>query len=155
MKEKEGKEEEEANNVLEDLVVQGGDVNSARSSRIYGITSNPVKPKNPRGKKSRTKEAIAEEVEEDEEEERLDEVMRKRKSGGCINKQEAATFQNFMSDMMELVEQMCNDKNLVQPVWEVIRSLKLEYDKLRLFKNNGAANVEEIVETIHDTKGTA
>ena len=97
-------------------------------------------------------EAIAEEVEE---EERLDEVMRKRKSGGCINKQEAAAFQYFVSDMMELVKWMCNDKNLVQPVREVIRSLKLKYDKLGLFKNNGAANVEEIVETIHDTKGTA
>ena len=40
-------------------------------------------------------------------------------------------------------------------MWKLIRSLKLEYDKLGLFENNGAANVEEIVETIHDTKGTA
>ena len=80
--------------------------------------------------------------------------MRKRKIGGCINKQEAAAFQNFLRDkMMELVEQMRNDKNFVQLVWELIRSLKLEYDKLRLFENNRVANVEEIVETIHDTKG--
>ena len=57
--------------------------------------------------------------------------------------------------MMELVERMRNDKNLVQPVWELIRLLKLEYDKLGLFENNGVANVEEIVETIHDIKGTA
>ena len=45
-REKEGKEEEEANNILEDLVVQGGDVSSVRSSRITE-TSNPVKLKNP------------------------------------------------------------------------------------------------------------
>ena len=57
--------------------------------------------------------------------------------------------------IIELVEQMHNDKNLVQPVQELIHSLKLEYDKVGLFENNGAANVEEIVKTIHDTKGTA
>ena len=154
-REKEEKEEEEANNILEDLVVQGDDVSSVRSSGIME-TFSPVKPKNPRGKKSRTEETIAEEVEEDKEEERLEEVRRKRKIGGCINLQEAGAFQKFMNDkMIELVEQMRNDKKLVQPVWELIHSLKLKYDKLGLFENNGAANMEEIVETIHDTKGTA
>ena len=97
-----------------------------------------------------------EELEEDEEEEKLEEFMRKRKVRGCINPQEAAAFQRFVNEKMEeLVNQMCNDKNLVQPVRELIRSLKLEYDKLGLFENNAAANVEEIVSTIHDTKGIA
>ena len=50
---------------------------------------------------------------------------------------------------------MRNDKNLDQPVWELICSLKLKYVKLGLFENNGADNVEEIVKTIHDMKGTA
>ena len=48
-REKEGKEEmeeKEADNVLEDLVVPGSDVSSARSSEITE-TSNLVKPKNP------------------------------------------------------------------------------------------------------------
>ena len=57
--------------------------------------------------------------------------------------------------MAELVEQMCNDKNLVQPVRELIHSFKLEYDKIDLFENNRAANVEEIIGTIHDMKGIA
>ena len=50
---------------------------------------------------------------------------------------------------------MQNDKNLIQPVREFICSLKLEYDKIGLFKNIGAADVEGIVKTIHDSKGTA
>ena len=41
---KEEKEEEEAGNVHEDIVVQGGDVTSARSSKITE-TANPVRPK--------------------------------------------------------------------------------------------------------------
>ena len=31
----------------------------------------------------------------------------------------------------------------------------MQYDKVHLFENNGAANTEEIVNTIHDTKGIA
>ena len=57
--------------------------------------------------------------------------------------------------MAELVEEMWNMKNLIQPVQQLIRSLKLQYDKIRLFENNGAANTEEIVNTIHDSKGIA
>ena len=37
----------------------------------------------------------------------------------------------------------------------MIRSLKLQYDKIHLFENNRAANIEEIVNTIHNTKGIA
>ena len=123
--EKEGKEEEVADDVLEDLVVPGSVVSSVGSSKIME-TSYPVKPKNPRGKKSRMEETIAEEVEEDEEEEKLEEVTRKRKIGGCINLQEAVAFQKFVNDkMMELVERMCNDKNFVQPVQKLICSVKL------------------------------
>ena len=33
--------------------------------------------------------------------------------------------------------------------------MKLQYDKIHLFKNNGAANTEDIVNTIMDTKGVA
>ena len=36
-----------------------------------------------------------------------------------------------------------------------IRALKLQYDVIHLFKNNGAANTEDIVGTIPDTKGIA
>ena len=133
-------------------MAQGGDVTSVSSSRI--MKTSTVKPKNPQGRKSMMEETIAEEFKEDEEEEKLEEVTRKRKVRGCINLQEAAAFQKFVNEKMEeLVDQMQNNKNLVQPVWELIRSLKLNYDKLGLFENNGVANVEEIVETIHNTKG--
>ena len=57
--------------------------------------------------------------------------------------------------MAELVEEMRSEKNLINPVQKLIRSLKLQYDEIYLFKNNGAANTEDIVNTIHDTKGTA
>ena len=91
-------------------------------------------------------EQMTEEVEEGKHEEELVEEMIKRKVVGCINEEEAAAFQNFMRDkMIVLVEKMRNDKNLIQPVWELIYSLKLEYDKLGLFENNGAADIERIV----------
>ena len=62
---------------------------------------------------------IAEEFKEDEEEERLEEATRKRKVRGCINLQEAAAFQRFENEKMEeLVDQMRNEKNLVQQVCE-------------------------------------
>ena len=35
------------------------------------------------------------------------------------------------------------------------RSLKLQYNQVHLFENNGAVNTEHIVNTIHETKGTA
>ena len=50
---------------------------------------------------------------------------------------------------------MCSDKKIVQPIRELIRALKLEYDNLGLFENNGTADIEEIVQTIHNTRGTA
>ena len=82
--------------------------------------------------------------------------MRKRKAGGCINLKEVAEFQKFVNNgMAELVDKIRNEKNLIQPVQKLIRSLKLQYDKIHLFENNGAANTEEIVNTIHDTKGIA
>ena len=114
-----------------------------------------MKPKNPRGRKKK-EQTIAEEFEEEDEEERVEETMRKRKAGGCINLQEVAKFQRFVNNKMaELVDEMQNKKNLIQLVRELIRSLKLQYDKIRLFENNGAANTEEIVNTIHNIKGIA
>ena len=50
---------------------------------------------------------------------------------------------------------MRNDKNLIQPVQKLIRLLKLQYDKVHLFENSSASNTEDIVNTIHDTKGIA
>ena len=57
--------------------------------------------------------------------------------------------------MIILVKRMWNDKNLIQAVREHICLLKLEYDKLGLFKNNRAVDVKEIVKTIHNSKGMA
>ena len=37
----------------------------------------------------------------------------------------------------------------------MICSLKVEYDKIGLFADNGVANVEDIVSTMHDSKGIA
>ena len=50
---------------------------------------------------------------------------------------------------------MWNDKNLIQPVQKLIRSLKLQYDKVHLFENSSVANTEDKVNTIHDTRGIA
>ena len=50
---------------------------------------------------------MTEEVKEGKHEEELVKVMMKRKVVGCINKEEAAVFQNFMRDkMIVLVEKM-------------------------------------------------
>ena len=46
-------------------------------------------------------------------------------------------------------------KELINPVWRFIRALKLQYNKVHLFKNNGAANTEEILHMIPDIKGIA
>ena len=97
-----------------------------------------VKMKNPQGRK-KNEETTAEEFEEDDEEEKVEEIMRKRKAGGCINLQEVAVFQKFVNDKMaELVDEMRNEKNLIQLARELIRSLKLQYDKVQLFENNRA-----------------
>ena len=47
------------------------------------------------------------------------------------------------------------EKDIINPVRRFIRALKVQYDKIHLFENNGAANMEEIVDTIPDTKGIA
>ena len=129
-------------------MVQTEDATPAESSK-----ATDVKPKNRRGGKKK-EQVIVEEFEEEDEEERVEETIRKRKAGGCINLQEVAEFQRFVNEKMaELVEEMWNMKNLKQPVQELIRSLKLQYDNISLFENNGASNTEDIVNTIHDTKG--
>ena len=50
---------------------------------------------------------------------------------------------------------MKSNKDLINPVRKFIRALKVQYDVIRLFKNNGAANTEDIIGTIPDTKGIA
>ena len=148
MKVKEEKQEDKTGK-LKDLVVE--------ANKPTG-SSKPKEPKtrNPQGGKKK-QEMIGEEFgEEEEDKEKTEETMRKRKVVGCINLQEAAEFQNFVKDKMEeLVEEMRGEKNLVSPVQKLIRSLKLQYDKVHLFENNGAVNTEDIVNTIHDTKGIA
>ena len=115
------------------------------------------KPKNSCGGK-KGMEAVQKQPDEKEEKykERTEESTRKRKAIGCINPQEATKFQNFVKDKMEeLVDEMKTGKDLINPVQRFIRALKLQYDKVHLFENNGAANMEEIVDTIPDTKGIA
>ena len=150
MKEKEEKEEEEADDEPEDQIVQTEEATPVGSSK-----TTDVKPKNPRGRK-KIEQTVPEEFEEEDVEERVEETMRKRKAGGCINLQESAEFQRFVNEKMaELVEEMRNMKNLIQLVRQLIRSLKLQYDKIHLFESNGAANTEDIVNTIMDTKEVA
>ena len=50
---------------------------------------------------------------------------------------------------------MKTGKDLINPVQRFIRALKLQYDKVHIFENNGAANTEEILDTIPNTKGIA
>ena len=97
-----------------------------------------------------------EDIEEEEEDIEIKETMAKRKIVGCLNKEEAATFQEYVQNkMIVLVEKMQNDKNIIQLVRELIRALKLEHSNIDLFENNGATDVEEIVQTILESKGTA
>ena len=75
---------------------------------------------------------------------------------GCINPREAEEFQDFIKTKMEdLVNEMKSNRDLVNPVRKFIRALKLQYDVIRLFENNGAANMEDIVDPIPDRKGIA
>ena len=46
-------------------------------------------------------------------------------------------------------------KDLINPVRKFIQALKVEYDIIGLFESNGVANMEDIVDTIPDTKGIA
>ena len=50
---------------------------------------------------------------------------------------------------------MRGDKNIIQPIRELIRALKLEYNNLGLFENNGTADMEQIIQTIPEMRGTA
>ena len=86
----------------------------------------------------------------------MEEATRKRKVIGCINPQEAVEFQNFIKGKMEeLFDEMKAEKDIINPVQRFIRALKVQYDKIHLFENNSVANMEEIVDTILDTKGIA
>ena len=149
-KEKEEQQEDKTGE-LEDLVVE---------SNILMGSSKPKEPKlkNPQGGKKK-QEVVEEQFEEEDKEEykeKTEETMRKRKVVGCINLQEAAEFKNFVKDKMEeLVKDMKSGKDLINPVRRLIRALKLQYDKVHLLENNGAANTEDIVNTIQDTKGIA
>ena len=63
-------------------------------------------------------------------------------------------FQGFIKTKMEdLVNEMKSNKDLINPVRKFIRALKVQYDVICLFENNGTANTEDIVSTILDTKG--
>ena len=61
---------------------------------------------------------------------------------------------NFIKEKIEeLVDEMKAEKDIINPVQRFIRELKVQYDKIHLFENNGVANMEEIVDMIPDTKG--
>ena len=118
--------------------------------------SKAKEPKKPCGSKGKV-EAVQEQIDEEEEEyeERAEGSLRKRKIG-CINPQEAEEFQSFIKSRMEdLVNEMKSNKDLINPVRKFIRALKLQYDVIHLFENNGTANTEDIMGTIPDTKGIA
>ena len=57
--------------------------------------------------------------------------------------------------MEEFIDEMKAEKDIINLVRRFIRELKVQYDKIHLFENNGAANMEEIVGMIPDTKGIA
>ena len=79
-----------------------------------------------------------------------------KKVRGCINPQEVEGFQNFIrSRMEEMVDEMKNTKDLINPVRKFIRALKVQYDVIGLFESNRAMNTEDIVNTIPDMKGIA
>ena len=111
----------------------------------------PKKDKKDRGSKRKPEQA---EIEEEEDEEREGVVA--KKVCGCINPKEVEGFQNFVkSKMEEIVDEMKSMKDLINPVRKFIRALKVEYDVIGLFESNGAANMEDIVDTIPDMKGIA
>ena len=123
-------------------------------------TENPgkvklAKIKNPRGKKTKQEIEVVQEAEAEEDKE-VDETMTKWKIVGYINKEKVAAFQEYVCNkMIILVEKMRKDKNIIQSMRELIRTLKLEYNNLGLFKNNEATDIGEIVLTIPETRGTA
>ena len=102
-------------------------------------------------------ETVQEQLNEEEEgyEERMEGSLRKRKIG-CINPREAEEFQSFIKSKMEdLMKEMKSNRELINPVRKFIRALKLQYDAIHLFENNGAANTEDVMGTIPNTKGIA
>ena len=112
--------------------------------------------KKPHGGKGKV-EPVQQEIDEEEGEyeERVEGSSRKRRTG-CINLKEAEEFQGFIKTKMEdLMNEMKSNKDLINPVRKFIRALKVQYDVIRLFENNGTANTEDIVGTIPDTKGIA
>ena len=118
--------------------------------------SKSKESKKPHGSKGKA-EVIQEQLnkEEEEYEEREEGSLRKRKIG-CINPRETEEFQSFIKSKMEdLVNEMKSSKELINLVRKFIRALKLQYDVIRLFENNGTADTEDIVGTIPDTKGIA
>ena len=158
MKEKEEQQEDEAGEPGEQQKEgETGESGDLIVEQMGSSKPSEPKPKNPLGGKKRTE--VAQEQPEEEEEEykrRTEEAIRKRKVIGCINPQEAVEFQNFIKEKMEkLVDEMKAGKDIINPVRRFIRALKLQYDKIHLFENNGTANTEEIVDTIPDTKGIA
>ena len=111
----------------------------------------PKKDKKDRRRKRKLEQA---EIEEEEDEER--EGVAAKKVRGCFNPQEVDGLQNFVkSKMEELVDELKNTKDLINPVRKFIQAMKVEYDVIGLFESNGAVNTEDIVETILDTKGIA
>ena len=117
-------------------------------------TKGGRKPKKDKKDHKRKRKLEQAEIEEEEDEER--EGVAAKKVCGCINPQEAEGFQNFVkSKVEELVDELKNMKDLINPVRKFIRVLKVEYDVIGLFESNGAANMEDIVDTILDTKGIA
>ena len=51
------------------------------------------------------------------------------------------------------MNKMKSNKDLINLIRKFIRALKVQYDVICLFENNGTANTEDIVGTIPDTKG--
>ena len=155
MKEKEEQQEDEADNEEQQKEGETGETGEVIIEQTESKKSREPRPRNPC--RSKKKEVAQEEAEEEEEEyEKTEEANRKRKVIGCINPQEAMEFQNFIKGKMEeLVDKMKAEKDIINPVRRFIRELKVQYDKIHLFENNGAANTKEIVDTIPDTKGIA
>ena len=117
-------------------------------------TKGDRKPK--KDKKDRGRERKLEQGEIEEEEDEGREGVTAKKVCGCINPQEAEGFQNFVkSKMEELVDELKNMKDLIKLVRKFIQALKVEYDVIGLFESNGAANTEDILDTIPDMKGVA
>ena len=117
-------------------------------------TKGGRKPKKDK-KDHRSKRKLEQAEIEDEEDEEREGVVTK-KVHGCINPQEVEGFQNFVKNKMELlVDKMISMKDLINPVRKFIWALKVEYNVIGLFESNGAANTEDIVDTIRDTKGIA